>query len=69
MREFIESYRGVSIYRAEVIFCDPTVSGQIVDPCEAQVNGWRLLGSLESVKEEIDRKLGPPRPDSWPPRL
>jgi hypothetical protein len=60
MRHVIETYRGIEIYRSETQFCDPDIAKKIDQPCEAVVEGWRLIGNLQDVKEEIDRKLGSP---------
>lgn len=64
MREVVETYRGVVIYKSAAVFCDPNVAAKVPQPCEAEVDGWRLIGSLDNVKEEIDKKLGPTRADS-----
>jgi hypothetical protein len=61
MREVIETYRGIDIVKSATVLCDPDIAAQVDEPCEAELDGWRLVGCLQGVKEEIDRKLGPPR--------
>jgi hypothetical protein len=59
--EIIETYRGIDIYKTQTVLCDPEIAQKVTQPCEAELDGWRLVGSLQGVKEEIDRKLGPLR--------
>ena len=58
MRELVETYRGVTIYKSDVVFCDPAVTHAVAEPCEAELDGRRMVGTLLDIKGEIDRRLG-----------
>jgi hypothetical protein len=58
MREAIETYRGIPIFKSDVVLCDSGLQREVPTPCEAVLDGWRLIGPLTDVKTEIDRRLG-----------
>jgi hypothetical protein len=52
MREAVEVYRGVEIYHSNF----PPQSG-FPEGFEAVVEDWRLMGTLSSVRDQIDKRL------------
>ena len=52
MREAFEVYRGVEIYRSNF----PPQSG-FPEGFEAVVEDWRLMGTLSTVRDQIDERL------------
>jgi hypothetical protein len=69
MRTVVAIYRGVEIYHSKTILCLKDVIRPNQAFFEAKVKGWLLIGSLESVRKEIDNLLGPdwPEPDEPQP--
>jgi hypothetical protein len=59
MRTVVAIYRGVDIYRSRTILCIKEVIKSPQTWYEASVKGWLLIGSLESVRHQIDNLLGP----------
>jgi hypothetical protein len=63
--ELIETYRGVEIRFSKVAICPPQAKPAILhDYYIARVGEWLIIGTLESVRDQIDKRLG--RRDSQP---
>jgi hypothetical protein len=56
MRELVETYRNVEVYRSELILAGMTTPD---DWHEARFEDWRFVGSLNEVKREIDKRFDP----------
>jgi hypothetical protein len=58
MRPPVAVYRGIEIHQSKVVLCLP---GQEASPThglfEARVDGWLIVGTLECVQEEIDKRI------------
>jgi hypothetical protein len=58
MAHSVEEYRGVLIYLAQdEETLDLAQRVRLAANHMAQVSGWRIIGPLESVREQIDRLL------------
>jgi hypothetical protein len=71
MTQGVEIYRGVKIYQLErTSRNEMPLSAHDDERCEAYLSGWRMVGSLPSVRQQIDVLLdtasAPPQHKSLP---
>jgi hypothetical protein len=67
MRTPVEIYRGIAIRKSPMALLLPQSQTPPLDQFEANLQGWLLVGPLQSVRDKIDQMLGPEEDPGAPP--
>jgi hypothetical protein len=58
MQTPVALYRGIEIHRSKLVLCLPELEAVLPpDWYEARVGEWVIVGCLERVQEEIEKRL------------
>jgi hypothetical protein len=54
----VETYRGVAIFKSRLVLCLANYNPASTHEWhEAMVGGWLMVGTLEQLRREIDKRL------------